>query len=183
MLSVNDITTWSNDKVAPLIPGMKTYGIAKAAVKGDNIAPYIDGKHLEIYAGIDDTYSAQMYHKQLSISSTTVSRSGYGDNEQSLQNTYQMALIVFYNEKNTGIPADQLYTFIQSIITGVLKAEGYKSVRVGVSSAILNDGQVWAQEYGQTPFKLSGPQRLIQINYSIVMVFDKHCITIPNCKN
>jgi hypothetical protein len=179
MLSVNDITKWSNEKIAPLIPGMKTYGIAKAAIRGDFIAPYAE----EQYIGIDDTYPAQLYHKQLTVNSTTVPRSGYGDNEQSLQNTYQMAMVVFYNEKTSGMPADELYTFIQSIITGVLKAEGYKSVRVGVSSAILNDGQVWAQEYGQSPFKLSGPQRLIQINYSVVMVFDKNCITIPNCKN
>ena len=176
MLSILDITGWVNGKLCKFIPDIKTYGIAKAAVKGDGIAPYIDEK----YIGVDDTFKAQAYHKQLAIASTNIPSSGYGDNEQSLQNTFSMALIIYFNEEKCG-SADKLYTFIQSEITGRLKSAGFKSVRVGVQSAILNDAQVWAQEYGATQYKLAGPQRLIQVNYTIVMVYDKECITIPQC--
>ena len=179
MLSISDIVSWGNEKINPLIPKMKAYGIAKTAVKDDKILPYID----EVYIGIDDTFEAQVYHKQLTINSTTVPRSGYGDSNAYLQNTYGMAMFIYFNEKKCGIKADELYTYIQSIITGVLKAEGYKSIRVNVLNAILNDASVWTQEYGQTPFRLAGSQRLIQINYNIVMVFETNCITIPNCKN
>lgn len=177
MLSILDITGWVNGKLCKIMPGIKTYGIAKAAVKGDGIAPYTEEK----YIGIDDVFKAQAYHKQLTISSATVPSSGYGDNEQSLQSTYSMALVVFFNEEKCGFSADKLYTFIQSAITGRLKSEGYKSVRISVSSAILNDAQVWAQEYGATQYKLAGPQRLIQVNYTIVMVYNPECITIPKC--
>jgi len=179
MLSIVDIATWSNDKISPLIPGIKTYGVAKTAAKETGLMPYIDDK----YIGIDDTYSAQLYHKQISIGSTVVARSGYGDSASDLQNTYNMAMFVYFNENKCGIKADELYTYIQSIITGVLKAEGYKLIRVNVLNAILNDQQVWAQEYGQAPYRLAGSQRLIQINYNIVAVFEPNCITIPNCKN
>lgn len=177
MLSILDITGWVNEKVCKIMPGVKTYGIAKAAVKGDSIAPYTD----ENYIGIDDTFKSQAYHKQLTISSANVQSSGYGDTEQSLQNTYGMALVVYFNEEKCGFSADKLYTFIQSEITGRLKSEGFKSVRVSVSSAILNDAQVWAQEYGATQYKLAGPQRLIQVNYTIVMVYNPECIAIPQC--
>lgn len=177
MLSVLDITGWVNGKLCKFMPEVKTYGIAKSAVKGDGIAPYTEEK----YIGIDDTFKAQAYHKQLTISSTTVPLSGYGDNEQSLQNSYSMALIVFFNEEKCGFSADKLYTFIQTSITGRLKGQGYKSVRVSVVNAILSDAQVWAQEYGQTPYKLAGPQRLIQVNYNIVMVYNPECIAIPQC--
>lgn len=177
MLDIAGIVSWVNNALCKMMPGVKTYGIAKLAVKGDGTAPYADEK----YIGIDDTYPSQAYHKQLSISSTTVPNSGYGNNDQSLQNSYGMALIVYFNEEKCGFSADKLYTFIQSSITGRLKSNGYKSVRVGVTSAILNDAQVWAQEYGATPYKLAGPQRLIQVNYSVTMVFDKECITIPEC--
>jgi hypothetical protein len=179
MLSINDITTWANERVCQFIPGLKSYGVAKTASNGDKIMPYVDEK----YIGIDDTYHAMLYHKKLTIGSTTVPRSGYGDNEASLQNTYGMAMILYYNEKKCGFTADKLYTFIQSSITGVLKSEGYRSIRVNVLNAVLNDAQVWAQEYGASPFKLAGPQRLIQVNYSIVMVLDKNCIEIPKCLN
>lgn len=177
MLSILDISGWVNGKIEKFMPDVKTYGIAKTAVKGDGTAPYTDDK----YIGIDDTFKSQAYHKQLSISSTSVPSSGYGDNEQSLQNSYGMALIIYFNEENCGFSADKLYTFIQTAITGRLKSAGYKSVRVTVASAILNDAQVWAQEYGATPYKLAGPQRLIQVNYTIVMVYDKECILIPQC--
>lgn len=179
MLSINDISSFVNDKVCGIIPGAKAYGIAKSATKDGNLMPYIDEK----YIGIDDTYPAMMYHKLLSVASTTVPVSGYGDNEQSLQNTYQMAMIVYFSEGKCEFSADKLYTFIQASISGKIKSADYKSVRVGVTSASLNDSQVWAQEYGQAPFKLIGPQRLIQVNYSVVMVYNKECITIPQCKN
>ena len=93
-------------------------------------------------------------------------------------------MIIFLDETKTGIKADEIYTLIQSKITGILKFEGYKSIRVGVSSAILNDAQVWAQEYGaNVPIRLNPSQRLIQIGYSVVMTLDKNCITISKCKN
>lgn len=179
MLSVSNIINWANEKLLPLMPGLKTYGIAKSAVKGDTFMPYADEK----YIGIDDTFASQIYHKQLSISSASVPRSGFGDNDEDLQNTYGMAMIVFFDEKKQGFNADSLYTYIQASITGRLKSEGMRSVRVAVTSVNLNDGAVWAQEYGTNQYKLFGTQRLIQINYTIIMVFDKNCIAIPNCKN
>jgi hypothetical protein len=177
MLSILDITGFVNSKVEKIMPGLKPYGIAKTAIKGDGLAPYTDEK----YIGIDDTFKAQAYHKQLTINSATIANSGYGDDEADLQNTFGMALIIYFNEEKCGFSADKLYTFIQSAITGRLKSKGFKSVRVSVSSAILNDAQVWAQEYGATQYKLAGPQRLIQVNYTIVMVYDKECISIPQC--
>lgn len=179
MLSTNDIALWANARICTIIGGIKLYGIGKTASNGDKILPYIDGK----FIGIDDTYPATAYHKEQSVSSTTVQGSGYGDDERWLQTTWLMSFIINFNEKKCGITADKLYTYIQGKITGVLKAEGYKSIRVNVLNAILNDGLVWGQEYGDTPFRLFEAQRLIQINYSIVIVFDKTCIAIPNCKN
>jgi hypothetical protein len=175
---VNDIVGWINARVCNIIPGVKAYGIAKSALKDGKQLPYTGDK----YIGVDDVYEAQVYHKLLTLSTNSVPNSGYGDNEFSIQNTYGMAMVIYYDENKAGQP-DQLYAFIQSAITGALKAEDYKSIRVNVISAILNDGQVWASEYGQTPLKLMGSQRLIQVNYSIVAVFDKQCISLPNCKN
>lgn len=183
MLSINDIVKWANEKVSPLLPGLKPYGVAKSALKstanGDVIMPYIEPG---TYIGIDDTFKAQAYHKINGISSASVAGTGYGDSEPSLQNTHSMSMFVYFNEEKCGFSADQLYTYIQASITGDLKSDGKVSARVSVSNAILNDGNVWAQEYGATAFKLKGSQRLIQINYSIITVFDQNCIKIPKCK-
>jgi len=178
MLSISDIAKFVSDKVAGIIPGAVAYGIAKSALRDDKQMPYADEK----YIGIDDSKPAQVYSKQLTISSTQVQGRSYGDSEPLQQNTYGLAVIIYYDEKKSGLLPDQLYTFIQATITGGLKSEGYRSVRINVTNAILNDGAVWQQEYGATPLKLFGTQRLIQVNYNVVMTFDKNCITIPNCK-
>lgn len=180
MLSVNDIVKWANERIEPLMQGVKTYGVAKTATVDDKIMPYVgDGK----YVGIDDTFTSQLYHKYNSVASASVAGTGYGDDDPSIQNTNSMSMFVVFNEEKCGFSADQLYTYIQASITGDLKSDGLRSARVSVTNAILNDGQVWAQEYGATPFKLKDSQRLIQINYSIVLVFDQSCISIPKCKN
>jgi hypothetical protein len=178
MLSTGDIAQWANGLICPIIPGVKSFGIGKTASKDDKQMPYAD----DTYIGIDDTYPSIIYHKELSVASAILP-GGFGESVGNLQNTFQMAMIVYFNETKCGLSADKLYMFIQSAITGVLKAEDYKQVRVGVSSAVLNDVQVWRQEYGNAPYKLADAQRLIQINYSIVTVFDNKCITIPKCLN
>jgi len=172
------IINWINEQLCELVPGAKVFGIARTAVKDDKILP-ISGDEWIKYAGVDDTYPFQSYHKELTLSAANVSRSGYGDNLSDLSNTYGMALIIFFDEKKCGVKTDELYTLIQARITGILKIEGYKSIRIGVTNAILNDGQVWRQEYGETSFRLSATQRLIQIGYSVIVTLDKTCF--PKC--
>lgn len=177
MLSTSDIVTWINQRVCEIIPGLKSYGIATVAVWEDTLIPHVDGRPVSI----DDIHPAMLYHKQLSIASSIVPGSGYGDDERSLQNTWGMVMIMYFDE--SCMPVDSLYSFVQSAITGVLMSEGLKSTRVNVASANLSDTQVWRQEYGASPYKLSGSKRLIQINYTIVTVFNKSCIKIPQCLN
>jgi hypothetical protein len=180
---LHSVVDYINSRIKEVLQKAKIYGIARTATRDGSIMPVTsDGEWIK-YAGVDDIYSAIIYHKHLSISSANAPRSGFGDNISDLVNTNQMTMVVFMDEKKTGITADQLYTLIQAQITGILKLDGYKSVRIGVSSAILNDAQVWAQEYGNTPLQLKASQRLIQLGYSIVVTLDKNCITIPKCKN
>lgn len=171
------ILNWINNELCDLIPGAEVYGIARTALKDERMMPYCPAD--DKYIGIDDTFPFQAYHKELSLSTANVPRSGFGDNISDLANTYGMALIIFFDEKKLGVKTDELYTLIQSRITGILKIEGYKQIRIGVTNAILNDGQVWAQEYGQTVFRLSASQRLIQIGYSVTLTLDKNCF--PKC--
>lgn len=171
------ITDFINGQILDLVAGARVYGIAKTAQKDGKILPYVTDQG--IYVGTDDTYALVAYHKEQTLSSANVPRSGYGDNLSDLINTYGMSMIVFFDEKKTGVKADELYTLIQARVTGILKTDGYKAVRIGVSNAILNDGQVWRQEYGDAPFKLFASQRLIQIGYSVQMTLDKNCF--PKC--
>lgn len=179
---LHSIVDYINSRVKEILPKAKLFATARTASRDDNILPVTDTGEFIKYAGVDDIHPVIVYHKHLSISTANAPRSGFGDNISDLVNTNQMAMIVFLDEKKTGLKASELYTIIQAQITGILKIEGYKGVRIGVSSAILNDAQVWAQEYGNIPLRLTASQRLIQIGYSVVMTLDKNCIKIPKCK-
>lgn len=168
---------WINEQLCELVPGGQVHGVAKTANVDGVIKPYVLDSEKGIM--VDDTYPFISYHKEQSLQSANVPRSGYGDSQSDLQNSYGMSLIIFFDEKKLGVKTDELYTLIQARVTGILKTEGYKSVRVGVLNAILNDGQVWRQEYGDAPYRLFGSQRLIQIGYSVVVTLDKNCF--PKC--
>lgn len=172
---LHSIIKWINDQLCELVPGAKVYGIARTAKRDDGIMP-VSG---EDWIGIDDAFEFKAYHKELTLRSAVVPRSNYGDSFGDLSNTYEMGLIIFFDEQKLGVKTDELYTLIQARITGILKIDGYKLVRIGVTNAILNDGAVWAQEYGSLPFKLFVPQRLIQIGYSVMVTLDKNCF--PKC--
>lgn len=176
---LQSVINWLNEQLCELIPGGKTHGIAKTAVNDKGIIKPFTGKDWIDYAGVDDTYPFISYHKEQTLQSTNVPRSGFGDNLSDLANTYGMSLIIFFDEKKVGVKTDELYTLIQARVTGILKIEGYKSIRIGVLNAILNDGAVWRQEYGDVAFRLSASQRLIQIGYSVVVTLDKNCF--PKC--
>lgn len=178
------VVEYINSRVKEFLTNAKLYGIARTASRDGSIMPVTNEGDWIKYAGVDDIYPAIIYHKHLSITTTDAPRSGFGDNISDLVNTNQMGMVVFLDEKKTGLKADEIYTLIQAQVTGILKFDGYKSVRIGVSSAILNDAQVWAQEYGiNAPLQLKASQRLIQLGYSIVVTLNKNCITIPKCKN
>lgn len=173
---LQSIVKWINEQLCQLNKDGKLYLIAKSAVKDDKTMPYVEGS----YIGIDDTYPIQIYHKQLGMSTITIGNSGYGDSVGDLQTTHQMALIVFFNEVKCRLKPEDLYEQVLAKLTGILKLEGYKYVRINVQNAILDDQRVYAQEYGQTNYRLGEFQRLIQINYQVLFVFDKNCIS--NCK-
>jgi hypothetical protein len=84
-------------------------------------------------------------------------------------------MYVFLNRKKSGLFADELFQLIQANFPEVLKIEPYKSIRTFFNSVVLNDTQVYSQEYTGTPVKLTPEYNLFQINYSVEVVFTKGC--------
>lgn len=170
---------WVNNKLCDIYQGAKIYGVAKQAKRGTEILPvtFVEGK--EYYIGITDKDALRIYHKELSTTTTQDLKSSYGDGTWTEVNTHQMALIIFFDERRLGVDADQLYMLIQRRISGVLKLTGARLVRVTVNSLNMDDARIYSQEYQSDTFRLTVGQRLIQVNYTLQVSFDKKCI--PNC--
>ena len=179
VLTIKEVTGWINDRLKGLVPGIKVYGVAKPALK-DGILMPVEG---EKYIGLDDTFPMQVYHKELGLTSSETVGSGYGDNIKNIINSHSMAMVIYYNTAKTRAGTDQLYMLIQKRISGVLKSPGIKYARIIVTSAILEDARVFVQEYGAAKLRLKATQRLIQVNYTVSIVFDKNCTPacLPAC--
>lgn len=174
---LHDTVDWINDLLRRTFQGAYVFGIARSAVKDDTLMPVVG----EQFVGIDTSYPMIAYHKHNSITSKVV-RGGYGDVEGYHENTHNMSLILYFDETQCKKSVDEVFTFIQLQVSGILKS-GENQVRINVSNAILDDGQLWVSEYGNAEFPLHVSQRLISIGYSVTIALDKTCITIPNCKN
>lgn len=169
MRSIHDIVQKINEAIP--VDSRDTYGIVTMSRRGDQIIPSIDGK----YIGIDDTYPMRVYHKINGMTSQLRAGSGYGDSVGDQVNTYQMSMIVFNDKKRTKLSSDQMVLMLQVNTPRRVASELFKSIRITYTNAILNDVQVFAQEYGSTDYRLKDGQSLIQINYTVEATYKEGC--------
>jgi len=178
MRSIVDIVAFINSRLCNVIPGMKLYNIAQIVSREAATVPVVDEKD----AAFDDTHPAQIYHKINGLTMATTA-TGFG-RDNNLLYTYQMSMIVFLNKRH--IRPEDFPIIAQGNIPQRFTTENTQSVSIKFLSAILNDQQVFAQEY-RSPFRLGTNQRLFQINYSLEVVYKPGCFEkCPeeiNCKN
>jgi len=172
----NFLIKWINGELCKLIPSGKIYGIAKPAKRGNEILPVTIQNEKEFYVGIDCKEPLQLYHKEISTTTTQETRNTYGDDVYIDVNNHQMSMIIFFDEKRMRMDADQLYVKIQRTISGVLKLAGAKTVWISVTSMVMDDARVYQQEYQSDTFRLTVGQRLIQVNYNIRIAVNKRCL-------
>lgn len=169
-----------NQEFEKLVPGIQTFGLAQAIVRkvGDeeDMLPGVVGKDGEIsYVGIDDVDKVRIYHRVAGLTTTRKTAQGYGEDLSDIINTYQMAMIVFLNNKATKLYPEELFLYLQSNIPDGLKVEPYKTVFIRTTNVILNSQVVFRAEYAGTAFKLPEHMSLLQINYVIESTFKKGC--------
>lgn len=169
-----------NCRMQNLLPSGRFYNIASLVTRDTETLP-AEG---EEYIGIDDIHPYQVYHK---INGITIARQtvGYGDNLKQIY-TYAMSMVIFLN--NPSFAPEDLLPILQAALPQQLKTDYTQRVSINFLSAILNDQQVFAQEYKNTSAYRLGPnQRLIQVNYSLEVLYKPGCFDICpedlNCKN
>lgn len=174
MPSVHDIVDKLNESLA-LQGGSDIYGIGQSAVRGkDRLPGVVNKKNGEIiYVGIDDKKPIRLYHKLNSITLRSDPRKGYG-NSTPVTNIYSLSMVVFNNRKKTKQYPDELSSLIQTQFPETVKIEPYQSINIFFNSVILNDLQVWQQEYSED-FRLPPEHNLFRIDYTVEATFLKGC--------
>jgi hypothetical protein len=177
MRSIADIVKEIN--LAIPFDGKQVFGIAQVANKDGVLLP--NEKDTGTWIGIDDTHPVRVYHKLNGMTSTLRPGSGFGDDQGDQVNVYQMNMIVFNNRKRSKTDSDQMVMMMQVNTPRSVESELFKSIRITFTSVVLNNGQVWAQEYGNSPYRLGAGQDLFQISYTVEATFKKGCFA--KCKD
>lgn len=185
MRSIRDIVKEINCQLEKVFPvGFIAYGVARTVIREDGYLPMVDDK----YVGIDDNYALQLYHKINGITINKTRGTGWGNSPGYAVNTYQMSMVVFDNELKTKLASDEVVTLFQAAIPHTISTDFFKSIRISLSSVVLNSQAVYAEEYKSDTYRLSESQSLSKINYNVEIVFKTDCFEIcpedlQKCKN
>lgn len=166
-LSIRNIISSINGSLEGIFKGSKLYGMAVLVEREGKSQPSVN----EQSVGFDDAYAMQMYHR---VQGGTISYvQGYG-NTMNTVNSFQVAAVVFNNEKITKIKTDEIAMIIQAVLSTL----NITSVRVLPTGFILNSQQIFATEYRGVPYTLDEYKSLMQINYTVEMTFRGICFNL-----
>ena len=183
MPSINDIITEINKKI-PVITGSSINGVAISALRSEKKQPVVYGIKEGMSVAVDDKYSVILYHKLNTLNVSYKAKEGYGRGLGVIVNSYGCQMIIFLNRKRLAWTVDELFTYLQASIPNILlqqngqTLEPYKQIIFQITSAVLNDETVWAQEYSES-YRLPPEHNLFQIKYTVEAAFEKDCFI--NC--
>lgn len=156
-------------------PGYKLFGVTQPITAEGQTFPGIFEQGGR-YAGIDDRESFILYHKAGAVTIAELPRSGYGDSRTKyVTGTYGMNMIVWFNPKTCCINSDEILLALMAAIPESLDVADYSAVNLRINSAILNQQQVFQNEYKGVQYFLNPESSLLSIGYTIEGRFRKDC--------
>jgi hypothetical protein len=169
----------------------KVVGIAQSMVRfnGENkelLPSYVCEKGEAHYLGPDDDFDIIIYHRVNSLAvQKGIINKGFGDSKGYDVNTARMSLVVFGRRDKLRLTNDELAIYLQSAIpeaasSDLMDSLQLKACNINVNDIILNDLQVFNEEFQNIDYFLAPEQFLFKINYSNDSAFLKECYNINN---
>ena len=171
--------------------GGAIYGLAKSSLirDGDGSSrkfPYVINKNGEPESvSIDDTYPVIIYHRRAADSSISSSRASYGDDVQ-LTVQQPMSMVIFGKGSALRISDEQMETFAtlampSEITSSALTGSHIDKITTLPTGSRMDSVAVFSEEYQGLEYPLDLTDFLIKINYSLVMILRRECVSICDC--
>jgi hypothetical protein len=173
-----------------LFVNKKVIGIAQLLPRRENdrlelLPCYVSNSGDAQYVGPDADYDYLGYHRCLGIGVGKASvNTGFGDGKGYDANIVRMSYVVFACKNKIDLSNDEIALFVQanfieSIERELLQKLQLKACNIKVNDIVLNDLQVFNEEFQGVEFFLKPEQFLLKVNYTIESAFDKKCF--KNC--
>jgi hypothetical protein len=182
MSLISNIVNFLNTEIfkpAIKVSSSSYYGLTQSVKYKNNIIPAVANplKKTE-FKGIviDDRIDFLLYHKLNTVISGLSPSRGYGDQQADKTTTYQNSIIIYQNSLKTGLAAEDMYLFIQSLIPYKINNPDVKKILLAVTGGTLNSATVFNQEYPDAEKNpVSFGKTMIQINYTLEATINPAC--------
>jgi len=176
-----------NEAICKCFPNAKSFGTTNLLQRDDITIPCeIDKTGEGNPVVVSDANQVMIYHRQIGIASQTITggSGNYGDSNARFNNTFSMAMFVYWDRKNINLLQDEMFLKIQSSINMFMQDfQPFNSVRTLATGANLNDNAVWNSEYtNNTTYRLPPSAHFMQINYSVTADLRTDCFKCKDCK-
>jgi hypothetical protein len=135
------------------------------------------------YIGPDDEFDFIGYHRVNTIGvGKAVLNKGFGDGKGYDANSIKMSYVVFAQRDRLKLTNDELALYIQvhfpeALEKALMEKCQLKVCNINITDIILNDLQVFNEEFQGIEFFLKPEQYLLKVNYTIESAFSKKCFT------
>lgn len=158
--------------------------LPRDAEKGLQLLPsYVDNNGEAVYVGPDDDFDYIGYHR---VNNWTPAKSAtlkaFGDAKSVDVNLVRMSYVVFGRRDKLQLSNDELAFYLQmafpeALDKSLITSLQLKACNINITDIILNDLQVFQEEFQGIEFFLKPEQFLFKINYTIESAFLKKCFT------
>lgn len=134
------------------------------------------------YVGPDDEYSVIIYHKINTVGFGKIVKQGYGDSTGVNTNLARMSMVVFGKRNELKLTNAEMALKLQAIFPesadkNLLQQLQFKKCSITTNDVVLNNLQVFQEEYQGVGYFLKPEQFLLKLNYQIESAFLKECFT------
>ena len=144
----------------------------------------VSQRDFSTFAGFDDRYSFQCYHRIIGIQNEE-SPLSYGDGATNGREVAQMRMVVFADKQRTRLNQYDLGFMVRSSLNkqylgdALLPYNGLLGVTVETTEDNYNGIEIWQQEYSfdANAYPVRMHQCLFTIDYNITTDYNNECIT------
>ena len=120
----------------------------------------------------------EVYHRCISIQSSPSNKPGFGRALNPLSVKMKMCMILFSDITKTKLSPDELALQVHGLIARKnLKSiiDGVKNTSILINDTILNETQVFGEEFKNIDFFLGPEHSMIKINYTVESTVNQKC--------
>jgi len=173
----------------------KVIGLAQSLPKNSGeriqlLPSYVDHDGEAQYVGPEDDYDLIIYHRINNITiGKALNQRAFGDTRHLDAHVAKIALLVFGRRDRIKLTNDELAILLQAAMPEaatkeILKELQFQAANINLTDIILNDLQVFQEEFQNVTYFLKPEQFLFKINYTIESAFLKECFEKNcNCNN